>query len=451
MDPGNSIKYRFVPGRRRAPRQQGQQQLSGREIAAIWIRRQFHQRGNRQRRQPVDQQRPRGGVQEARRRLPAARGRPLVAAQEPERPPRPCRSAPPQLGHPVVEVPLHRIYRPIPRRPDPPQPENPVVETPLHRPQPGDEHFVHLNHNGWPRQPSAFKPLPQNGCPQPPLEGMHQCDWPVEYWGQEQPEQLPVDQGQQGDVQEQHEQLPVDQGQQGDVQPNQEPACRNPYGQPHEFDQRFCPEAGPIRDEVQELRDPPAETKAWPAESGADASLPAEKRDPEVPQLVGDQQSLVEPDGLVQLPVTEPTTEAPSPRDQTEAEGSKVHANPDGLVEPEGHEHQLEPLPSFSDAFSLRSLPSFRDTFLNRPAANPLRQETDPHQQAVDSAASSSAGQRTGMLEGDQALTNQTAVSAPKPVQDQVSVEPAALTPVNNDKPWDWDDVLEFLTDCGEI
>ena len=413
MDPGNSIKYRFVPGRRRAPRQQGQRQLSGREIAATMIRRQYHQRGNRQRRRHADQELPRGGVQVARPRLPAGRGQPPVAVQAPERPPRPCRPDPPQLEHPVVEVPLHR-------------------------PQPGDEHLVHndLDYNGWPRQPDAFEQRPQNGWPQPPLEGMPQYDWPAEYWGQGQPEQLPVNLGQQGDVQ-----FPVQ-------QPNQASACLNQYGQPHEVDQRLCPETRPIRDEGQALGTPPVETNSWPAESGADASPPEEERDPEVPPSGEDQRGLVELDGLIQPPVT---TEAPPPREQTEGEGSQFRANGDCIMEPEGRE-QREPLPSFCDTFRLHSLPSFRDTFRlhDRPAADLLQQEMELPQEVdqQESVASSSAGQSTGILEGDQALTDQNALPAPKPMQEQVNVEPAAT---NNDEPWEWNDVLEFLTDCGEI
>ena len=149
MDPGNPIKYRFVPGRRRAPRREGQRQLTGREITAIMIRRQYHQRGNRQprlhdqgRRRHADQELPRGGVQVARPRRPAGRGQPPVAVQAPERPPRPC-------------------------RPDPPQLENPAVEVPFRRQQPGDEHLVPDNfaYNGWLGQPDAFEQQPQNGWP----------------------------------------------------------------------------------------------------------------------------------------------------------------------------------------------------------------------------------------------------------------------------------------------
>ena len=231
--------------------------------------------------------------------------------------------------------------------------------------------------------------------------------------------------------------------------PNQEAACRDQIGQPHEVDQHLCPETRPIRDEEQALGASPVETNSWPAESGADASPPEEERDPEVPPSGEDQRGLVELDGLIQPPVT---TEAPPPREQTEGEGSQFRANNDCIMEPEGRE-QREPLPSFRDTFRLHSLPSFRDTFRlhNRPAANLLRQEVELPQQEVDqqdSVASSSAGQRTGMLEGDQALTDQTAFPAPKPVQEQVNVEPAAT---NNDEPWEWNDVLEFLTDCGEI
>ena len=96
MDPSNPIKYRFVPGRRRAPRRDGQRQLTGREIAAAMIRRQYHQQGNRQPRRQhqggrrhADPELPQGGVQVPRPRRPAGRGRPPVAVQVPERPPRP--------------------------------------------------------------------------------------------------------------------------------------------------------------------------------------------------------------------------------------------------------------------------------------------------------------------------------------------------------------------------
>ena len=303
MDPNNIVKYRFIPGRRRAPRLNGQRQLTGREIVAI--RQRHHQQRNLQpelqhqgRRRQVEQELLEGGVQVPIPRRPI--GRLPVAGPAPERPPRP-------------------------RRPAPPMFENPAVEVPFLLPQPEDEQMVpdHPGHGGWRVQPNVFEQL-QNAWPeefphpeqevperhfhhdwhaaygqhepfapegaqlyrfnhQPrDLEVMDRNPWPAEFWDQGYPEPLPVEPGQQ---REGNQQQADGMAQLGDnVQPqevqvpqlNQAAACCNRCGRPcdqcmglNEGVQRPEQEAAPPQEEGQAPRNPPAQLNSGPAESDA--------------------------------------------------------------------------------------------------------------------------------------------------------------------------------------
>ena len=307
MDPNNAVRYRFIPGRRRAPRLNGQRQLTGREIVAI--RQRHHQQRNRQaglqhqgvRRQVVQE------LLEVGIRVPIPLrpiGRLPVAVPAPERPPRP-------------------------RRPAPPMVENPVIEVPLLRPQPEDEPPIpdYLGYGGWQAQPNFFgqqlrnvwpgelgypvqyepwppaynrpEPLAPEGAPllgfhHQPRELMNHNLWPVRFWGQDYPEPLPVDPYQQreGNQQQAAEMAPL-----GDnVLRPEAAACRTQCGRlcdhcrrPNENVQRPVQEEGQPQEDGQSPRHSPAPLNSGPAESGAAARSPVQGLEPGVVPTVGGQ------------------------------------------------------------------------------------------------------------------------------------------------------------------
>ena len=212
---------------------------------------------------------------------------------------------------------------------------------------------------------------------------------------------------------------------------------------PNEGVQRFEQDAVPPQEEGQAPRNPPAQLNSGPAESGAAARPPVEGRVPGVFQTVGVQPNNNSPLELSgQLPVTNQAAEALPPRHQAEGEGAEFWASNNLPSESAVREPRQELLLEHQDVEPPQPL-------LEEAPLEPLPvppNNTQP--QAVVQTAGATA-LLPGQSASDQDPPSQAGASLPDLNQNRNNDEPAEFVPTNNDELWA--QVLEFLTDCGEI